>query len=77
MKQAPVHLECVYLQTVALPAGRSGKSNSIVLGRVVGVHIEDRLIVDGQVVLNQDRPVGHLGYLEYATLGEIFNLPRS
>ena len=77
VKSAPVHLECVYLQTVAMPAGRSNLGNCVVFGQVVGVHIDDRLIVDGRVALEMDRPVARLGYMDYATIGEIFEMGGS
>src|SRR5271166_1740433 len=49
VKGARAHLECVYLKTVDLPPARGGDQNFMVLGRVVGIHIDDDLIVDGLV----------------------------
>ncbi len=74
---APVHLECVYLQTVAL-RGRDGADTvwSLVLGEVVGVHIADEFIKDGIVDTSAMAPLSRLGYLDYGVLGKIFALPR-
>ena len=40
VKESPAHLECRYHDTIALPPDRRGERNDIVLGRVVGIHIE-------------------------------------
>src|SRR5438552_5999701 len=48
VKGARVHLECVYLKTVELPSTKEGEANFIIVGRVVGIHIDDALIVEGR-----------------------------
>src|SRR4051812_4530968 len=57
VKGARVHLECVYLKTVDLPPSRRGGENFIVIGRVIGIHIDDDLIVDGRVEIARARPI--------------------
>jgi len=76
VKGAPAHLECVYLQTVTLPPARDGTSNALVLGRVVAVHIDDSVIVDGRVDVRRFRPVARLGYMDYASVEEVFEMIR-
>ncbi len=73
---APVHLECVHHQTVDLPTDKREARNAVVIGRVVGVHIDDRLIVDGILDLSRVRPLARLGYMDYTVVDEIFSLPR-
>jgi flavin reductase (DIM6/NTAB) family NADH-FMN oxidoreductase RutF len=68
---APVHLECVYHQTVVLPPGRDG-DNTVVFGRVVGVHIDDSIIEGGKLNLAKVAPIARLGYLQYARVDTIF-----
>jgi 3-oxoacyl-[acyl-carrier-protein] synthase II len=46
-----VHLECRYWKTVELPTGDPTEPNCMILGEVVGVHIDDRLIREGRVEL--------------------------
>ncbi len=74
---AKVHLECVYLQTVPL-RGQDGADTvwSLVLGEVVGVHIDDAFIKDGIVQTGAMAPLARLGYLDYGVLGDVFALPR-
>lgn len=76
VRQAKLHLECVYLQTVQLPTGPGGTENFTVFGQVVGVHIADEVIVDGMVDFAKLNPLARLGYLDYSTLGDIFSMKR-
>lgn len=76
VKGAPAHLECVYLQTVALPPARDGTSNAVVLGRVVAIHIDDSVIVDGRVDPRRFRPVARLGYMDYTSVEDVFEMIR-
>ena len=78
VKAAPVHLECVYLETVRLKT-RTGEKHphyEMVLGEVVGVHIDDAFIRDGMVDVAAMRPVARLGYHDYAVVDELFSLRR-
>jgi flavin reductase (DIM6/NTAB) family NADH-FMN oxidoreductase RutF len=74
VKCSPVHLECVFLQTLQLPSTRAGQGNHVTFGRVVGIHIEDRLIVDGMIDICRARPIARLGYMDYAVIDEAFQM---
>jgi flavin reductase (DIM6/NTAB) family NADH-FMN oxidoreductase RutF len=76
VKGAPVHLECVHLQTVELPSTRAGGANFVIIGRVVGIHIDEGLIVDGLVDITRARPIARLGYMDYAVVDEVFRMDR-
>jgi flavin reductase (DIM6/NTAB) family NADH-FMN oxidoreductase RutF len=76
VKGARVHLECVYLKTVDLPPSNRGGENFIVIGRVVGIHIDDDLIVDGRVDITRARPIARLGYMDYCVVDEVFAMDR-
>jgi flavin reductase (DIM6/NTAB) family NADH-FMN oxidoreductase RutF len=76
VKGARVHLECVYLKTVDLPPSSRGGENFIVIGRVVGIHIDDDLIVDGRVEIARARPIARLGYMDYCVVDEVFAMDR-
>ena len=66
---AKANLECVYHRTIELP-GLNGKANrnSVVIGHVVHVHIDDDVIEDGIARTERFGPVGRLGYLDYSTV---------
>ena len=77
VKGSPVHFECKYLQTVDL-FGSDGKQNrsSIIIGEVVGIHIDESLITDGKVDIRRARPIARLGYWDYCVVDEVFEMRR-
>lgn len=77
--EAPAALECKWLQTVPLePLGGGEPSYYLVIGQVVGIHIEDRYIVDGLVDTAAMRPIARSGYRDYfvATPETKFSITR-
>ena len=77
VKGAPAHLECVYLQTVPL-FSKDGVRNGfdLVLGEVVGVHIDDQFVKEGLVDTAAMRLMARLGYLDYSVTDEVFAMRR-
>ena len=73
---SPVALECRYLQTVELPCDTPGRANYAVFGQVVGIHIDESLIVDGRVDILRARPLARLGYMDYTVLDNVFSMDR-
>ncbi len=76
VKCSPIHLECVYYQSVQLPISSEGYTNRVVIGQVVGIHIDDSLIISGKVDITRIKPIARLGYSEYAVIDNIFNMYR-
>jgi flavin reductase (DIM6/NTAB) family NADH-FMN oxidoreductase RutF len=74
VKCSPVHLECVFLRSIELPSDRPGTGNFVTFGRVIGIHIDDSLIVDGRVDICRARPIARLGYMDYAVVDEVFEM---
>lgn len=70
VKEALAAFECKHWQTIHLPpATPEGKSNAyLVIGRVVGIHIDDRYIKDGLVDTGAMKPIARLGYMDYASV---------
>jgi flavin reductase (DIM6/NTAB) family NADH-FMN oxidoreductase RutF len=77
VKRSPVAMECKYYKTVEL-IGSDGKANrsSIVIGEVVGIHIDDAVIVDGMVDIKKLRPIARLGYMDFAVVDDFFTMLR-
>ena len=69
---APFSLECKLTQIVTL----AGKSNFLVLGEVTGIHIRPDCLQDGRVMLPPSGLLTRLGYRDYATVREVFELTR-
>ncbi len=76
VKAAPIHLECLYHQTIELPSNSPGTRNAMVLGRVIGVHIKDEVLTDGKVDMSKIKPIARLGYMDYARVDTVFTMPR-
>ncbi|QFU16846.1 flavin reductase family protein [Microvirga thermotolerans] len=63
---SPAALECRWVQTVPLVPLEGGEpSYYLVVGQVVGIHIDDRFIVDGLVDTAAMRPIARSGYRDY------------
>lgn len=79
VKESPASLECRHFQTIALPgAGRYNHSYNLVIGLIVGIHIDDRYIKNGIVDTAAMRPIARLGYMDYAVVGpeNVFTIER-
>lgn len=75
--ESPVALECTYYKSLELPGLEDDPDPyAIVIGRVVGIHIDDDVIVDGLVDVTKIRPIARLGYMDYAVVNEVFSLER-
>ncbi len=72
--EAPIHLECRLQQVVALQHTRRG--HDILIGDVVGVHIDDAYITDGLVDTAKMRVLARLGYNDYAVIENVLSMPR-
>ena len=76
VKTSPIHLECVYHQTLEVPCDIEGGRNAICLGRVVGVHIRDEFLTDGKVDIARIKPLARLGYQDYTVAEKVLTLSR-
>jgi len=76
--RSPVALECKYYKTIELIASDTGKPNrsSIVIGEVVGIHIDESIIVDGMIDIKKMRPLSRLGYMDYGVTDDFFTMMR-
>lgn len=76
VKGSPVHLECRLVKVVDILNDDPTAHPAVVIGKVVGIHISDEVITDGQVDIRKLRPVSRLGYRgQYAVTDEFFDLP--
>jgi len=74
---APAVLECRVTE-IAEPRDLSGRKAGIqmVIGEVVGVHIDENCLVDGRFDVRRARTVARLGYNDYAEMTELFAAER-
>lgn len=74
---APASLECKVTNILQLTDWQGKLMNShLVLGQVIGVHIDDRFIKAGQVDTAAMQPLARCGYHDYAVVDRVFSLAR-
>jgi len=76
IQKSPINLECVYYQSIQLPLNSTGNTNRIIIGKVLGIHIDDSIIVDGKIDVTKIKPIARLGYADYAVIENIFKMQR-
>jgi flavin reductase (DIM6/NTAB) family NADH-FMN oxidoreductase RutF len=69
VKEAAAAFECRLHQVIPLPgAGKYKQAYHLVIGLVVGIHIDDRFIRDGIIDTGAMKPIARLGYMDYAVV---------
>lgn len=76
VKIAPIQMECTYIDTMNLPCDTPGGRNALVVGRVVGIHIDDTFMTNGMVDIERIQPLARMGYQDYSTVEKVFTLNR-
>jgi flavin reductase (DIM6/NTAB) family NADH-FMN oxidoreductase RutF len=75
VKASPVHLECEFHSSLALPARVRDQVHHLVIGRVVGVHIRDDVLTpEGKLDVAKIRPLARLGYFDYTYVDKVFTM---
>ncbi len=74
--ESPVALECKHFKTVQLPAPEGGHGYSVVLGHVIGIHIDESVLNEGLVDMRKLRPIARLGYMDYTVVDTVFSMDR-
>jgi len=69
-------LECRVFDIVALPTQSGGRGSHLVIGEVIGIHIDDALIENGKVNTLALHHVARLGYFDYTIVRELIEIPR-
>jgi flavin reductase (DIM6/NTAB) family NADH-FMN oxidoreductase RutF len=74
---SPCALECKLIKIVAMTTTDGQPLEcQVVFGQVVGVHIEDRFIVDGLLDTAAMKPLARCGYDQYAVVESVFSMAR-
>ena len=72
VKKSPASLECTLYKILKLP----GFSNNMVIGEVVGVHINENILKNGIFDILAYDPIARLGYKDYTSVSSKFVLER-
>jgi flavin reductase (DIM6/NTAB) family NADH-FMN oxidoreductase RutF len=74
---SPAAFECKVTEVVKIKdLDGSDSGRRLVLGRVVGIHIDARFVRDGRVDSAAMRPIARGGYDEYSVVERVFSMPR-
>ncbi|NTJ64532.1 flavin reductase family protein [Agrobacterium rhizogenes] len=70
-------LECRVTE-ILQPKGLDGTAseNIMVIGQVVGIHIDETIIRDGRLDMALARPVARMGYMDYSEGSDVFEMIR-
>lgn len=75
--QSPIAIECRHNKTVTLVAANGQvAASSVIIGEVVGIHIDDRVLVEGRVDVGKVQPLARFGYMDYSVTTETFAMIR-
>jgi flavin reductase (DIM6/NTAB) family NADH-FMN oxidoreductase RutF len=73
--ESQVHFECALTQVVTL--GEGPGSGSVVIGRIVYLHVSDEVLFGGdKISLEKLRPIGRLGGHWYTRVTDVFEMVR-
>ena len=56
--------------------GRTRNTSSVILGEVVGIHIDNSVIVNGHIDVTRMQPLARLGYMDYCAVNELFAIQQ-
>jgi flavin reductase (DIM6/NTAB) family NADH-FMN oxidoreductase RutF len=77
VKGSPVQFECRLHQIITLPGRKPTSDHHVVIGQVVAVHIDDAAITaDGRVDVVKLRPIARLGYKDYVSVDQTFQMEK-
>ena len=72
VKKSPASLECKLYKIMELP----GLRNNMVIGKVIGIHIDDKYLQNGIFDVLTFNPVARMGYKDYTIINTKFELER-
>ena len=77
VKESPASLECRVVEIVEIRDRTATWSGHVlILGEVVGVHIDEAFIRDGRFDIARAQPLARCGYQDYAVVESVFSLAR-
>lgn len=74
---SPAAFECRVTEVVKLKdVDGSDSGRRLVLGRVIGIHVDQRFVRQGRIDSAAMRPIARGGYDEYSVVDQVFSMPR-
>ncbi len=73
--ESPFAFECRYMTTLRFPGTTKVSDADVVFGEVVRIHIDERYVLaSGKLDILKVRPIARLGYYDYTSVTEIFEM---
>lgn len=77
VKEAYAAIECVAVEIKQLKNKEGRLTESyMVIGEIVGIHIDEAVLTNGMIDIAKSKPVSRLGYLDFATTEQTFEMKR-
>lgn len=74
--QSPINMECRLVDIIELMSNDSAQPNTMVIGHVVGIHIDEAILSDGKIDNAKLMLISRLGYKDYACVDKVFEMSR-
>lgn len=74
VKRSPIKFECTHYSTLRLPGYPPMGAVDVVIGRVIGIHIDEGVLTNGRIDVRKTVPIARCGYAEYAAVQEVFEM---
>lgn len=74
VKQSPVRFECEHYTTLRLPGNPPMGAVDVVIGKVIGIHIDERVMTNGKIDIAKTEPIARCGYHDYMVVREVFEM---
>ena len=74
--EAKAVLECKVFEIIALPKSGNGRQSHLVIGEVIGIYIDDTLIINGKIDSKALSQVARLGHHDYLSVNDTFEMLR-
>ena len=76
LKASPINMECKLYKILDLPVLKENEYNGIIIGKVIGININDDYIKDGIIDVKKLKPLARLGYMDYTVVDDFFRINR-
>ncbi|KAF2110150.1 hypothetical protein BDV96DRAFT_501391 [Lophiotrema nucula] len=74
VKRSPIKFECTHYSTLRLPGNPPMGAVDVVIGRVIGIHIDEKVLTNGRIDIKKTEPIARCGYFEYTVVREVFEM---
>ena len=74
VKRSPIKFECTHYSTIRLPGNPPMGAVDVVIGRVIGIHIDESVLTGGKIDVRKTVPIARCGYYEYAAVSDVFEM---